>query len=89
LEESNLSKISEDELNKKFGAIGVKVVNYKEGGLKALKGGRRELWPFLLVLLLAVLALEMIIANGLPIFKSLSPYGPDKQDSQDKRDNLP
>ncbi len=68
-EESNLSKISEEELNKKFGAIGVKVVEYKEGGLKALQGGRSELWPFLLVLLLAVLVLEMIIANGLPIFK--------------------
>ena len=88
-EESNLSKISEDELNKKFGAIGVKVVDYKEGGLNALQGGRKELWPFLLLLLLVVLACEMIIANGLPIFKHLTPYKQDKRDSQDKRDNLP
>lgn len=79
-EESNLSKVSEEELDKKFGAIDVKVVDYKEGGLKDLQGGRSELWPFLLLLLLAVLAVEMIIANGIPVFRRLNPFRQDKPD---------
>ena len=77
--ESNLSKLGEDELKKKFGAIDVKVVNYKEGHLKNLKGGRRELWPFLLLLLFVVLAFEMILANGIPLLRSASPVRQDKQ----------
>ena len=77
--ESNLSKLGEDELKKKFGAIDVKVVDYKEGSLKNLKGGRRELWPFLLLLLFVVLAFEMILANGIPLLKRVSPIKQDKQ----------
>jgi hypothetical protein len=68
-EESDLAKVAEDEMKKKFGAIDVKVVEYKEGGLKELQGGPKALWPPLLGFLLAVLALEMIVANGIPRFK--------------------
>jgi len=68
-EESDLAKVVEDELKKKFGAVDVTVVEYKEGGLKDLRGGRKELWPPLLGFLLAVVALEMILANGIPRIK--------------------
>jgi hypothetical protein len=37
--------------------------------LRNLQGARKELWPTLLGLLLAVLVLEMVLANGLPGFK--------------------
>ncbi len=65
-EESDLAKTGEGELQKKFGAIPVKVIEYKEGTLKDLQGGRRELWPFILAFLMVVLALEMGLANGAP-----------------------
>ena len=68
-EESDLAKIGEDELRKKFGPVNVKVLEYREGELKDVQGGRKELWPALLVFLLALLSLEMILANGLPPFK--------------------
>jgi hypothetical protein len=38
-------------------------VKYKEGTLKDLQSGRKELWPFLLVFLMVVLVVEMVIAN--------------------------
>ena len=62
-EESDLAKLTEDELKKKFGAIDVKVVEYKEGALNDLQAGRKELWPFLLVFLMGILVVEMVIAN--------------------------
>jgi hypothetical protein len=68
-EESDLSKISESELKKKFGAIDLKVVEYAQDGLNSRRGGRKELWPALLGLLLSALALEMILANGMPWFR--------------------
>jgi hypothetical protein len=64
-EESDLAKVSGDELKKKFGAIDVKVVEYQNGRLKNLRGGRQELWSFLLIFLLAILTLETILANGI------------------------
>jgi hypothetical protein len=63
-EESDLAKMTEGELQKKFGAIPVKVAEYQEGTLKDLQGGRKELWPYLLAFLLVVLAVEMGLANG-------------------------
>ena len=63
--ESDLAKISNDELNKKFGAIDLKVVEYQEGGPMNLRRGRQELWSSLLIFLLAVLTLETILANGI------------------------
>ena len=62
-EESNLTKLTKGELEKKFGAIHIQVVEYKEGILKDLQSGRKELWPILLVFLMAVLVVEMVIAN--------------------------
>jgi hypothetical protein len=69
VEESDLAKISDDELKKKFGTIDLKVVEYAPDGLNGQRGGRDELWPVLLGLLLTVLALEMIFANVLPWFR--------------------
>jgi hypothetical protein len=68
-EESDLAKITVNELKKKFGAIDVKVIEYQEGGLIDLQGGRKVLWPPLLIFLLAVLTVETILANGIPRFK--------------------
>jgi hypothetical protein len=69
-EESDLAKMAEGELQKKFGAIAVKVIEYQEGTLKDLHAGRKELWPFLLAFLMVVLAVEMGLANGAPWKKS-------------------
>jgi hypothetical protein len=69
-EESDLTKIGEGELQKKFGTIPVRVIEYKEGTLKTLQAGRRELWPFLLAFLMVVFAVEMVLANGIPWKKS-------------------
>ena len=68
-EESDLVKISESELKNKFGAIDLKVVEYAQDSLNGRRGGRKELWPALLGLLLSALALEMILANGIPWFR--------------------
>ncbi|MFB3885915.1 MAG: BatA domain-containing protein [Thermodesulfobacteriota bacterium] len=65
-EESDLAKVTEEELQKKFGTIPVKVAEYKEGALKDLQGGRKEIWPYLLAFLLIVIAIEMGLANGAP-----------------------
>jgi hypothetical protein len=65
-EESDLGKMAEGELQKKFGTIAVKVIEYQEGTLKGLQAGRKELWPFLLAFLMVVLAVEMVLANGMP-----------------------
>jgi len=67
--ESDLAKVPEDLLKKRFGNPELKVVEYREGRLKDLKGGNRELWPPFLILLLAVLVVEMIVANGIPWYR--------------------
>ena len=64
-EESDLAKVSEDELKKKFGAMRVQVVEYKEGALRDFQGEEKELWPSLLGVLLGILAFEMILASGI------------------------
>jgi len=69
-EESDLAKMAEGELQKKFGTIPVKVIEYQEGKLKDLQAGRKELWPLLLAFLMVVLAVEMGLANGAPWKKS-------------------
>jgi len=69
-EESDLAKMAEEELQKKFGTIPVRVIEYQEGTLKDLQGGRKELWPFLLAFLMMVIAMEMGLANGAPWRKS-------------------
>jgi len=64
-QESDLTKVSVDALEKKFGPTDIKVVEYEEGGLKDLQKNPKKLWPILLGFLLAVLALEMILANNI------------------------
>jgi hypothetical protein len=70
-EESDLAKVAADELKKKFGATNITLLHDTEAGLNRLQGGRKSLWPLLLLFLAAVLALEMILANGiaLQVFK--------------------
>jgi hypothetical protein len=62
-EESNLGKVTEEELEKKFGALKIRVAEYKEGGAKELRGGRQELWPYLLGFLMVLLIVEMGVAS--------------------------
>jgi len=68
-EESVLVKLSAAELKKKFGPMDVQVVEYREDTFGKQQGGRRELWPLLLGVLLAVLAIEMVVANGILPFR--------------------
>ena len=63
LEESDLSKVTDQEIQKKFGTKTVKVVEYKGEDLGRFHAGRKELWPFVLALLLVVLGVEMVLAN--------------------------
>jgi hypothetical protein len=65
-EESDLSKMTPQEMKKRFGSVEVKVVEYKEGNLGGIQAGKKELWPFLLAFLLVFLAVEMAVANGGP-----------------------
>ena len=69
-EESDLAKMAEVELQKKFGTSAVKVIESQEGTLKDLQAGRKELWPCLLAFLMMVIAVEMGLANGAPWKKS-------------------
>jgi hypothetical protein len=71
-EESNLLKLSESELRKKFGSMEVSIIDYQEGTLRDFQAKRKELWPFLLAFLLGVLAVEMVLANGGPWSKPSS-----------------
>ena len=63
LEESDLSKISEEDMQKRFGTIKIKMWEYKEENWNEVWPGRKELWPFLLAFLLVILAVEMGVAS--------------------------
>jgi hypothetical protein len=63
LEESDLGKVSDGEMKKRFGTINTRVVEYKEGTLGTSQAGGKELWPFFLAFLLVVLAVETGVAN--------------------------
>jgi hypothetical protein len=63
LEESDPTRLTDAEIGKKFENVKVRIIDYQEGLLTASRGKRRELWPFLLAFLLAVLAAEMAVAN--------------------------
>jgi len=68
-EESDLTMLSPGELKKKFGLIGANVVGYEAGGLKALGGGRKDLWPYFLGFLFMVLAVETVVADRIIQFR--------------------
>ncbi len=63
-EESDLGKLTDEEVRKKFGKRDIRIVEYKEGALSGLQTSRKEIWPFLLAFLLMVLGVEMVVANG-------------------------
>jgi hypothetical protein len=65
-EESDLGKLTEEEVRKKLGKKDVKIVEYKEGASGNLQTNRKEIWPLLLAFLLMVLGVEMVVANGVP-----------------------
>ena len=61
-EESDLGKVSETEMKKRFRTGDIKVMEYEETMRGRLYGGRKEAWPLLLAFLLIVLAVEMGVA---------------------------
>ena len=63
-EESDLGKLTDEEVRKKFGKRDIKIVEYKERALSSLQTSRKEIWPFLLLFLLIVLGVEMVVASG-------------------------
>ena len=62
-EESDLSKMSPEELRKRFGKIDMRLVEYQQDILKTVHAGRKELWPTILYFVLLVLAIEMVVAG--------------------------
>jgi hypothetical protein len=66
IEESDLGKLTEEEVRKKLGKKDVRIVEYKEGASGNLQTSRKEIWPYLLAFLLMVLGVEMVVANGVP-----------------------
>lgn len=62
-EESDLSKISPEEMRKRLGKIDMRVMEYREDVLKTVHGRKKELWPILLCFVLLVLGLEMMVAG--------------------------
>jgi len=62
-EESDLRKVTLEEIRKELGPLDLKMVQYQEGQLRSARGREKELWPLLLAFLLLVLAVEMGIAN--------------------------
>ncbi len=65
IEESDLSKVTDQEIQKKFGSKNVRVVEYRGEEAGSLHAGRKELWPYVLAFLLVVLGAEMVLANKL------------------------
>ncbi len=63
LEESDLGKVSLDEMKKRFGKIDIQMVEYRDDLLNEAHSGRRELWPFLLCFVLLILSVEMVVAG--------------------------
>ncbi len=63
LEESDPTQVTNGEMKKKFEHVKLKIVDYQEGLITASQGKTKEIWPFLLAFLFAVLAAEMAIAN--------------------------
>ena len=63
VEESDLSKVTDKEIQKKFGTKNIKVVEYQGTDVGPLHAGTKELWPFFLAFLLIVLGAEMVLAN--------------------------
>ncbi len=65
VEESDLRKMTAEEMKKRLVSMEVKVIESKEGSDQAfgVMAGRKELWPYILGFLLAVLGIEMGVAG--------------------------
>ncbi len=64
-EESDLAKLTDEDIRRQFSGMEVQVKEYKEGVSSRMRGSRQEFWPYLLGFLLLVLAVEMGVANRL------------------------
>lgn len=65
-EESDLGKLSKEELSKKLALVPLELVEYKsEADLAALYGTRKELWPFFLLFIILLMVGETVLANRL------------------------
>ena len=62
-EESDLRKVTAEEMKKRLGTIEVKVIESKEGAAEDPRAGRKELWPYILGFMLLVLGIEMGVAG--------------------------
>jgi hypothetical protein len=65
VEESDLGKVTDQEMKTKFKTLDMKVVEYKESLRQDLHGKKKEAWPFVLAFILVVLGVEMVLANKL------------------------
>lgn len=63
LEESDLSKVAQDEMKRRFGTTDIKMVDYRDEDLSRIHARKKELWPFILAFVLVVLTVEMGVAN--------------------------
>jgi hypothetical protein len=64
-EESDLRKMTAEEMKKRLVSMEVKVIESQEGSGHAngVMAGRKEFWPYILGFLLAVLGIEMGVAG--------------------------
>ena len=63
VEESDLRKMSAEEMKKRLVSMEVKVIESGEGNAGTPLAGRKELWPYILGFLLAILGVEMGVAG--------------------------
>ncbi len=61
-EESDLRKMTGEEMKKRLIPMEVKVIESRDGNGEAYLAGRKELWPYILGFLLLVLGIEMGVA---------------------------
>jgi hypothetical protein len=62
-EESDLAKVNDSDMQKKFPNIEIQFVEYQRGLLNTQQAEKKEIWPYFLAILLAALAFEMVVAN--------------------------
>ncbi len=63
MEESDLRKMTSEEMKKRLGSTEVKVIESREGNVETPLAGRKDLWPYILGFLLAILGIEMGVAG--------------------------
>jgi hypothetical protein len=63
VEESDLRKMTVEEMKKRLVSMEVRVIESREGSGGTPLAGRKELWPYILGFLLAVLGIEMGVAS--------------------------